>query len=169
MCRERSWNRGPLDRLGKETERGGEYGPTPWLTAQQRNGTRRQNYATLCVVLLRHLPAWTPATPWHGPTGRPTPSCFPYQAVKLGTFVGEVIRPERCGATWDDEPSSGQGQSLGFSHSPVIANRTSIQVWSTSSVVERAMSRDTCMVTIVLILTMAPLSLKRPVWVRIGP
>ena len=32
-----------------------------------------------CVMLLRHLPTWTPATPilalpsWHGPMGRPTP------------------------------------------------------------------------------------------------
>ena len=55
-----------LDRLGRETEREREHGPTPWLTAQQRNGTR-QSYAALCVVLLRHLPAWTPATPTLAP------------------------------------------------------------------------------------------------------
>ena len=47
-----------VDWLGRETEREGGHGPMSWLTAQQRNGTR-QNYATLHVVLLRHLPAWT--------------------------------------------------------------------------------------------------------------
>ena len=70
-----------MDRLGRDTEREREHGPTPWLTAQQRSRTRRDRTMLHwhCVVLLWHLPAWTPATltlallSWHGLTGRPTP------------------------------------------------------------------------------------------------
>ncbi|KAF8555324.1 hypothetical protein OG21DRAFT_1521875 [Imleria badia] len=47
----------------RETEREREHRPVPWLTAQQCNGMASLNYSTLRVILLRHLPTWTPATP----------------------------------------------------------------------------------------------------------
>ena len=89
-----------VDRLGRDTEREREHGPTPWLTAQQRSRTRRDRTTLHCVVLLRHLPTWTPATPthvllsWHGPTGRPTPTGFEWNTPSYANGTPQLTNAD---------------------------------------------------------------------------